>query len=296
MIVVDNASDRSGTEAVIWESRPNARLVALERNVGFGAGCNVGAHLAKRETLIFLNPDTAPEPGALELLVARAQRDRKAVFGPELVAPDGSIRFLCRKRSLLRHEISDLIPGLHRVAPPSWQRDLPPESPVYQDGGPVVYLQGACIAINRQAFRLVGGFDEDFFLYGEEEGLCARVRAVGGQAIYEPRARVRHIAGTSSARAKGSSARRLSVFHRFRSRIVLFRKTRGFPGGLLAAVVIASALVAQSALAPVLGSAFRERRGLKSGYFSLAISGLLAGLRANLKHPELCWTGWSAPA
>ena len=155
----------------------------------------------------------------------------------------------------------------------------------------MAYLQGACIAIDRQTFGLLGGFDEDFFLYGEEEGLCARVRAHGGEAIYEPRARVRHISGTSSARAKSPAARRLAVFHRFRSRVVLFRKSRGSLGGLLAAIVIAPALLVQSAAGLVLGSGFRHRRGLEKGYLGLAIRGLLAGLRADLEHPDLCWVG-----
>jgi GT2 family glycosyltransferase len=247
--------------------------------------------MARRATLIFLNPDAVPEPGALELLAARARRDRRAVFGPELLTADGSVRYLCRKRSLLRHEISDLIPGLHRVAPAAWRRDLPPDSPVYRAGGPVAYLQGACMAIDRQTFGSLGGFDEDFFLYGEEEGLCARVRAHGGEAIYEPRARVRHISGTSSARAKSLAARRLAVSHRFRSRIVLFRKFRGLRGGLLAAAVIVPCLLVQSAAGQVLGSGFRQRRGLEKGYLGLAIRGLLDGLRADLEHPDLCWIG-----
>ena len=245
--------------------------------------------MARRKTLIFLNPDAVPEPGALELLAARVRRDRRAVFGPELLTADGSVRFLCRKRSLLRHEAGDLIPGLHRVMPSAWRRDLPPDSPVYEAGGSVAYLQGACIAIDRQMFGSLGGFDEDFFLYAEEEGLCARVRANGGEAVYEPRARVRHIAGTSSAQSESPAARRLAVFHRFRSRIVLFRKSRGRLGGLLAAIVISPALLVQSAAGLVLGRGFRRRRGLEKGYLGLAIRGLLAGLRADLEHPRLCW-------
>ena len=291
MIVVDNESGRGETGAVIRGCRPTVRLFTSERNVGFGAGCNLGASMARRQTLIFLNPDAVPEPGALELLAARASRDRRAVFGPELLTADGSVRFLCRNRSLLRHELSDLIPGLHRVATSSWRRDLPPDSPVYECGGPVAYLQGACIAIDRRTFGSLGGFDEDFFLYGEEEGLCARVRAQGGEAVYEPRARVRHISGTSSARAERPAARRLAVFHRFRSRIILFRKSRGSLGGLSAATVITPALLVQSAAGLVLGSGFRDRRGLQKGYLELAIKGLLAGLRADLEHPDLCWIG-----
>ena len=153
------------------------------------------------------------------------------------------------------------------------------------------YLQGACIAIDRQTFGSIGGFDEDFFLYGEEEGLCARVRAKGGEAVYEPRARVRHISGTSSARAESPDVRRLVVFHRFRSRIILFRKSRDSLGGLLAAIVIVPALLVQSAAGLVLGSGFRHRRGLERGYLELAVKGLLAGLRADLEHPDLCWIG-----
>jgi GT2 family glycosyltransferase len=136
----------------------------------------------------------------------------------------------------------------------------------------------------RETFDAVGGFDPDFFLYGEEESLCARVRALGGSAVYEPRARVRHEGGTSTTKAQA-----FSLFHKFRSRAVTLRKVHGAVRGRLAVAMIGLALAVAWLRALLGGSLFRARSGMDQAYFRTAYAGLIAGSRARLTHPDLYW-------
>jgi GT2 family glycosyltransferase len=141
LIVVDNASSDDTIEQVKTFS---CSLVANDRNLGFGAACNQGARSATREFLLFLNPDAVLAPDAVELLLAAAASRPDAVaFGP-------------------RHEL----PGRGNVQAPSGLRE-------------VQFLSGAALLCRKSAFDKVGGFDETFFLYFEDEDLCLRLAECG---------------------------------------------------------------------------------------------------------------------
>ncbi len=262
VVIADNASVDSGPE-IARELRPDA-VAAPGPNLGFGAGCNRGARAASGSVLIFLNPDSRAEPGALEALAAATRPG--SIFGPNLVDPDGKLRANARRRSRLGQDIAALLPASARWIPDSLRRDLPPTSAIYDTGGPVDYLQGACLAIEAASFAAIGGFDETFFLYSEEEDLCERLRAAGGTCELIASARVAHIGATSSRKIG-----ELAAFHLFRSKLLLYRK-RSRAGGaaawalLSAAVTLAAAtnrLRATRRRPPGWGAA--ARRGLRDG-------------------------------
>jgi GT2 family glycosyltransferase len=276
LVVVDNASTDGGA-SLVKQLRPEARVVELEENRGFGAGCNAGARVAEGGVVVFLNPDATLEPGALERLEATVRRRPLDIVGPAIFGVGGELRAVCRRRSLPLYEIAELLPLAHRWLPSRLRRDLPREAPVYRSGGEVAYLQGACLGMRRSRFLDVGGFDERFFLYSEEEDLCDRMRAAGSRCIYEPRAAVRHRWGTSTAKT-GLSA----TFHLYRSRVLLYRKRYGSTGGTTAGVAIAVALLTHSLLWPIaraLGSADpREPR-----WSLAALRGVLGGTVTSLQ-------------
>ena len=72
---------------------------------------------------------------------------------------------------------------------------------VRSDGADVAWVSGACMVVERAAFETVGGFDERFFLYKEEEDLCLRLRDAGGRVRYEPAVRVSHVGSVVALRA-----------------------------------------------------------------------------------------------
>jgi GT2 family glycosyltransferase len=160
---------------------PRCRAFDAPRNLGFGAGHNLLATKTTAPYLLMLNPDVEfPFPDtARRLLDAVRSHDRVKVAGPKLLTADGRAqRYDHARLHGLRAQIS--LRGGYSY----WR-----QTDVRQD---VAWVSGAVLLIERAAFSSVGGFDERFFLYKEDEDLCLRVRHAGGRVIYEPAAVARH--------------------------------------------------------------------------------------------------------
>ena len=115
---------------------------------------------------------------ACERHVAASNEQIKAV-GPKLVTADGAAQPYDHGRLHgVRAQIA--LRGGHSY----WQATDTPTD--------VAWVSGAAIAVERIAFEAVGGFDENLFLYKEDEDLCLRLRAGGGRIVYDPRVVVRH--------------------------------------------------------------------------------------------------------
>jgi hypothetical protein len=108
------------------------------------------------------------------------------------------------------------------MQPRTWQRDLPTDEPVYTTGGEVPYVQGACMAVGRDRFISTGGFDESFFLFGEEEFLARRLRSQGSSAYLEPAATIAHAEHTSTSKTGGFAAEQY-----FRTTGIMYRRATG---------------------------------------------------------------------
>jgi GT2 family glycosyltransferase len=269
LVVVDNGST-DGSVEVAPRLRPGLRIHRSRTNRGFGAGCNIGARLAGRELLLFLNPDAILIDGALDPLAAVIDADPRTIAGPEIQDAAGTRRAVCRRSSHPIHDLRDLLPLGARVLA-AGTRDIPSEDPLYERGGKVDYVQGAALAIARPFFIELGGFDEAFFLYSEEEDLCTRAREAGGRCIYVPAAAVRHLWGTSAAKTPS-----FATMHRFRSLQLFYRRRYGPIRGALVGLVLGLAVCLRGAI-----SVIRPRRGVGPFWATAAVRGLIAGASAD---------------
>lgn len=179
VVVVDNASP-AGTGFVSGLPR-SVDLVALPRNLGFGAACNAGARHARGSHVLFLNPDAALEAGALEHLLQAAAR-----YGPALLMPT----IMGEKGRLMRKEGSILepVPRRRRLDPAEVVGDYCTR-----------FVHGAAFLVARDLFLDLGGFDEAIFLYHEDDDLALRAVARRIPIIVVQSARVIHAGGKSSA-------------------------------------------------------------------------------------------------
>ena len=196
VIVVDNAST-DGTPGLVREKFPEARVIEQE-NKGFGAGNNAGMRAASGRYYLLLNPDAWLTEGALEKLVAFADKHPEAaVVGPRLLNPDGSLQ-----RSVRGY------PSPWRIATEYFfLRKLGPRTHAlnaffgeqfdHESTREAEYLFGACMLVRREAVDAVGGFDEDFFLMSEEVDWCYRFREAGWKVLFYPGAEVFHVVGAS---------------------------------------------------------------------------------------------------
>lgn len=231
VIVVDNASgDHSIGRAL--RARPDATVIRSPVKLGFGGGCNLGWRRASHEVVAFINPDARLHPGALELLTKRLALEPHGMVGPVMYDASAVPR-RCNRRPSVMYDALNILPSSTRWVPSRWDGKLDTADSVHREGGPVGYVEGACFVIRRANLEAIGGFDEDFFLYGEEASLALRLAKLGGRAVYEPAAAAEH-GEADSTKQIGPAATR----HFCRSRVLLYRKRDGELLGRFAAVLI----------------------------------------------------------
>lgn len=198
VVVVDNASS-DGSAGMIRDLP--LTLVEMAANRGFAVGCNAGWRASEAPIVLFLNPDATIDPASVARLAATAARPEVGAVAPKILESDGSIA------PSLRCFPSAVTPFaqaafLHRAFPGArWASELVPTSdPAYAAAAPAEWVSGACVMLRRDVLERLGGFDEGFFMYGEDKDLCLRVRRAGLEVRFEPDAVAVHHGGASAPR------------------------------------------------------------------------------------------------
>jgi N-acetylglucosaminyl-diphospho-decaprenol L-rhamnosyltransferase len=184
LVVVDNDSS---DDSVAIARDLGIEVIANSDNRGFGRAATQGAAVGSASFILFLNPDAAIEPQTLARLVDRLEDDpRLAVVSPQLVAPDGS-----RQRTWWP------FPSSRRA----WSEAL--HIGRWCDPTPTGFVIGACFLIRRSVFETLGGFDERYWLYGEETDLCRRAADLGFGIELADDLRADHVGGASATGIEG---------------------------------------------------------------------------------------------
>ena len=201
LILVDNGNPPAVTAALAERAaaEPRLRLITGHGNVGFAAGCNLGAAAAEGDILLLLNPDSRPAPGALARLLDEAESmARPWLIGCRIADTEGREQRGGRRHALtpLRALVEGL--GLARLGLGRWRFNRHTE-PVPAATGPMGAVSGAAMALPLADYRALGGLDEGYFLHVEDLDLCRRVAEAGGAVVYAPSVLVVHEGGTSDA-------------------------------------------------------------------------------------------------
>ena len=167
IVVVDNLTSAAERSTVVALAETEGWSVELpDSNTGFGVGVNLGAARALRDgarQLLILNPDATIEANAARELVARASAAPLTLLCPRIVRPDGSTWFDGADLHLVDGRLRN---PRHRPAE-GWEP----------------WLTGACLMASSELWELVGGFDDDYFLYWEDVDLSHRVLLAGGDVL-----------------------------------------------------------------------------------------------------------------
>jgi GT2 family glycosyltransferase len=159
--------------------RDGVRVVESGGNVGFGAGCNAGARATDADVLVFVNPDTVVEAGALGALARRLED-----------AQIGAVQ--ARLRLLEDPERLNSSGNVLHVSGLAWPGGYGEPADALADVREIAYASGAAFAMRAGLFRELGGFTEELFLYQEDLDLCWRARLRGLRIVVEPAADVLH--------------------------------------------------------------------------------------------------------
>lgn len=202
-----------------------------KNNVGYGAGCNLGAQKAKGKYLLFLNPDTMILSGALEQMVKFLEDNpRIGILGPKIynsLQKDRQLSFCRFPGPLTAIFVYSPLKSLWPNSP-FWKRFVYKDKLNVKEPMNVEAVSGAALMVRKDIFKEIGGFDHDFFLYFEENDFCRRAQKLGTKIVFLPDAEIVHFGGKSTLEVGKSS-----LFFR-QSRLYFFQKHYGI---LLASLV-----------------------------------------------------------
>ena len=190
IIVVDNYSTDESC-SMVKTLFPKVKLIQKKENWGFSKGNNIGVVEAKGEYICILNPDTVIAEDTFENILAFADlQDNLGIIGCRLI--DGKGRFLPEsKRNVPTPMVS--IKKIFGNSTDYYATQLN-----QHETGKVDILVGAFMLIKRELYNTVKGFDEDYFMYGEDVDLSYRVIKMGLDNIYFGNTTVIHYKGEST--------------------------------------------------------------------------------------------------
>lgn len=218
ILVVENGSGDGSAERMraAWGADdPRIELIAVDENLGYCGGVNLGLAEARRrgaEHALLLNNDCRVPPGFLAPLVDALDADPSlAAVGPTVVTPDGQA--WCEGGFVRARPNLVVLRGQGR-----------PPAPVTHGPEICEFLPGACVLYRLADLAAVGDLDEDYFMYWEDVDLGARLRAAGRRLVWLPWQRVVH-------EPSGSSGGGRSPLRKFMSaaNTVRYLRTHGTP-------------------------------------------------------------------
>ena len=164
IVVVENSNDHNFKNKL--ESKyNNLRCILSNSNLGMGAGNNIGIKEAKTDFVLVLNPDVILEKNFLEEIFSAS----KEISDFSILAP--------LENKFKNYKILNNL-DLNK------KKDLPFK---------VSYIDGFAMLLNKNKLKEDGYFDENFFMYLENNDLCRRVIKNGGSIFVIPKAKINHL-------------------------------------------------------------------------------------------------------
>lgn len=202
VIIVDNASD-DGSVEFLQKNFPSIKLIANKTNAGFGKANNQGMEIAGGKYILLLNPDTLLSEDTLkEMLNFLEATPGAGMAGCKILNPDGTLQLACRRSFPGPWTSFCKVTGLSTLFPKSklfarYNLTFLDENQTYE----VDAISGSFMMLKKEVYEKIGGFDEDFFMYGEDLDLCYRIQKAGYKVYYLHSTQIIHYKGESTRRS-----------------------------------------------------------------------------------------------
>ncbi|MBI4225968.1 glycosyltransferase family 2 protein [Candidatus Roizmanbacteria bacterium] len=238
IIVVDNASTDGTIENLKFQSRLNRdknknlrfRLILNKKNLGYPKGNNQALKIAKGKYILFLNSDVIIDDLDFEEIMSYLENHpRIAVLTVKVKLSDGNID-----------------PAAHRGFPTVWSsfcyfigledlfKNVPFVNRIFgryhlphlnlREIHDIDSPSGAFYLTKKDILKKVGGFDESFFMYGEDLDLSFRIKKLGYKIVYYPRFEVLHLKSASGLEKKDPHTRLEARYHFFEAMEIFYKK------------------------------------------------------------------------
>ncbi|HXG91313.1 MAG TPA: glycosyltransferase family 2 protein [Blastocatellia bacterium] len=236
LIVVDNAS-RDGSYEAVREAFPQAVTVRNSTNIGFGVACNQAIRRTTAPFILLLNSDARINTDALQAILDAMRFDERCgAASCRIVNDEGEEMINTRNFLTPLNQALELL-GFKRRA----YRPKPEDNNLDCS---VEWIDGACLMLRRAALDEVGLFDEQFFMYSEDEDLCFRLKERGWKVCFSSAATVFHRGAASSSQDRTNMLR-----HFYSSQMLFLSKHRGRASVFLFRLAMKTALTLKLLLA-----------------------------------------------
>ena len=204
-IVIDNNSS-DGSKEWLTQQFDWVKFIWKTTNDGFGKANNYALKIARGNFVLFLNPDTIIAEDSLRLCIDKMRNDASiGALGVRMI--DGSGRFLKESKRgfptasasfYKMSRLANLFPSSKKIA--SYYAGHLKEKETTE----IDVLAGAFMMLTRKAIQATNGFDEDFFMYGEDVDLSYRIQKAGMKNIYFAETSIIHFKGESTQKFSAS--------------------------------------------------------------------------------------------
>jgi GT2 family glycosyltransferase len=205
VVIIDN-SNSDELEKIIFDYR-NINLIKSSKNLGYGAANNLAVSKASTPFILIINPDILINEDSISDLFKNFLNDPDniGILGPSLYdqkmyrRTNGSISYLDQLNGVNVSNLSNNIPSYNTCCK---------------------FLMGCCYLMRRDFFNSLGGFDENFFMYFEDNDLCDRTLKKGKYIMEVPSSKFIHLENASSKKNFLTDTK-LSIIHKISSYIYL---------------------------------------------------------------------------
>jgi len=224
IIIVDNNSKDKTRKIIKTYFNKKINIICNGNNSGFAKAINQGIKRSKYEQILLLNPDTRLYENSLDILIKQKKQFKADICGGKMIKTDGSIHGSFVKKPNILTALFDFT-NLRKIFPKNkWHREF-----YYLNLGKIAKplevdaISGGYMLIKKRVNNLLGGFDENFFLYLEDVDYCLRAKKNGLRIFYFPESVIWHEGG-------GSSKNKSKIDYQawLRSRSYFWKKYSGF--------------------------------------------------------------------
>ncbi|MBR2154104.1 MAG: glycosyltransferase family 2 protein [Bacteroidaceae bacterium] len=221
MVYVDNCST-DGTVDYIRKHYPQVNIVQNVEPLGFGENNNKGVMASTGDVIAIINPDIVLQENSLDSIIEQLNNNEgNVIYAPQLLNPDGSVQYSVRSFITLRMFVKRLLSkGDDNSVSDEMIKYLCKDIDTNKIQA-VDWAMGAALLMNRDTYAKLGGFDQRYFLYMEDEDLCLRAWKMNIPVIYYPYSKMIH------NHLRGSSKLGKKTFLHFQS-LYTFFKRHGF--------------------------------------------------------------------
>ena len=192
IFIVDNDSGDNCIEYVKEKigGLKNVEFIQSNKNIGMGAGNNLGIKKSTGKYILILNPDVAVFPGSLKKMYEYMEANPKVgILGPKLVTPAKKLQYSCFRFPTPFDFIARRINlPFGKIALANYQM----QGWNHNDVREVNWVQGSCMLVRKSTIDKIGMFDERYFMYLEDTDWCRRFWNNNCKVIYYPEVSLVH--------------------------------------------------------------------------------------------------------